>query len=416
MKFLYSITLVLSLYSLHFGKAEVATTNNQLALKLYYHLAKTSDGDFLFSPFSLSSLISVLGSLAGEGTVERITGAMDYADDYESITNDYKRILIEFQKLESLNETVMELQQKDDLKLSTDFKRLLVKYLFDISPLKFAAGSKAQNEEDNYLTTILNLGNQTETDIDQLIQLKSTINFKGSWARPFNPITTQPSPFYNMSRRPYLVDMMFQRMEVPYAEIDSLDCTAIALPYRLNYTSSDEPESRVELLVFLPNSITGLQDLETKLVQQPFSLTLREFTGTKDLFVYMPKFKLRSELDLKSALRQVGLHSLFVSENSNFSKLFQGNVKPKAFGVLKASHFGKFSVDEYGTNGWARGFLGSQPAITKHLSPDVFRVDRPFVGVLYDSIRHMVLLMFRKIDFESIDPNRIAIPDAFQTE
>jgi len=41
-------------------------------------------------------------------------------------------------------------------------------------------------------------------------------------------------------------------------------------------------------------------------------------------------------------------------------------------------------------------------------------VDRPFVGVLYDNTRHMVLLMFRKIDFESIDTNRIAIPDAFQ--
>ncbi|ODM95830.1 Serpin A3-2 [Orchesella cincta] len=388
MKFPYiAIAFILSLWSFDYGKAEVATTNNQLALKLYYHLAKNMDGDFLFSPFSLSSLISVLGSMAGEGTVERITGAMDYADDYESVTNDYKRILIEFQKLESLNETVLELQQKDDLKLSSDFKRLLVKYLFDIAPLKFSAGSgKTQSEEDNYLTTVLNLGNRTETEIDQLLQLKSTINFKGSWARPFNPISTKPSPFYNMSRRPYLVDMI------------------------------EDPESRIELLVFLPNSLTGLNDLETKLVQQPFSLTLREFTGTKDLFVYMPKFKLRSELDLKAALRQVGLHSLFVSENSNFSKLFQGNVKPQSFGVLKTSHFGKFSVDEYGTNGWARGFLGSQPAITKHLSPDVFRVDRPFVGVLYDSTRHVVLLMFRKIDFESIDPNRIAIPDAFQAE
>jgi len=149
------------------------------------------------------------------------------------------------------------------------------------------------------------LGNKTDTEIDQLLQLKSTLNIKGSWAKPFNPISTKLSPFYNMSRRPFLVDMMFQRMEVPYAEIESLDATAIALPYRLNYTSSEDTESRIELLVFLPNSLTGLQDLETKLVQQPFSVTYREFKATKDLFVYMPKFKLRSELDCKTVLRQV---------------------------------------------------------------------------------------------------------------
>jgi len=58
---------------------------------------------------------------------------------------------------------VLELQQKDDLKLSSDFKRLLVKYLFEISPLKFATASgKTRNEEDNYVTTILNMGKPLE--------------------------------------------------------------------------------------------------------------------------------------------------------------------------------------------------------------------------------------------------------------
>lgn len=260
-------------------------------------------------------------------------------------------------------------------------------------------------------------GNRTETEIDQLLQFKNTLNFKGSWVRPFPITQTKPSPFYNLTRRPFLVDMMFQRMEVPYADIESLDCTAIALPYRLNYTvlSDDAPDSRLQLLIFLPNSIAGLHDLETKLVQQPFSLTMREFKETKDLFVYLPRFHINSELDMKSTLKQVGLDSLFLSETSNFSKMFQESAARKTgeFGVLKTFHFGKFTVDEFGTNGWAKGFLGLQPAITKHISPDVFRVDRPFVGVLYDNERNMVLLMFRKLEFESTDPNKIAIPDAF---
>jgi serine protease inhibitor len=216
--------------------------------------------------------------------------------------------------------------------------------------------------------------------------------------------------------------MMFQRMEIPYANIESLDCTAVALPYRLNYTSGEDEESRLELLVFLPNSLTGLQDLETKLVQQPFSLTVREFTGSKDLFVYMPRFSLSSDLDLKPALKQVGLENLFLSENSNFDKMFQDKDKRGMgeFGVLKTSQFGSFSVDEWGTNGkaWAKGFVGKKDnAITKHLNPEVFRVDRPFVGVLYDNSRHMVLGMFRKMEFESIDPlKRIAVPDALSVE
>lgn len=359
--------------------------------------------------------------MAGPGTMERITGAMDYSNDYIAVTNDYKRLLIEYQKLQSLNESQLELQQKDDLKLSQEFKLLIVKYLFQVSPLKFAAsiGKKTSiSRSENYVTTILRLGNKTETEIDQLLQLKSTLHFKGSWVHPFNPISTKPSPFYNLTRRPFLVEMMFQRMEVPFADIESLDCTAVALPYRLNYTSGEDEESRLELMIFLPNSVTGLDNLEAKLVQQPFSVTLREFRESKDLFIYLPKFQLSSELDLRPALTQVGLESLFLSESASFSRMFQQSQRQGTgqFGVLKTSHFGRFSVDEWGTNGkaWSTAFVTKKESpIRKHLNPEVFRVDRPFVGVLYDSTRHMVLAMFRKTRFQNMDPlKNIAVPDA----
>lgn len=266
----------------------------------------------------------------------------------------------------------MELQQKDDLKLSYEFKHLLIKYLADVGPLRFTAASGyTGTKSENYMTTLLKMANRTDNEIDQLLQFKSTLNFKGSWSRAFNPSNTKPSPFYNMTRRPYLVETMFQRMEVPYADIESLDCTAIGLPYRLNYSSVEDQDSRLELLIFVPNSLTGLHELEKKLVQQPFSVTLREFTTSRDLFVYLPKFEIKSELDLKPILKQVGLESLFLSDNSNFTKIFQDYMRKQTgqFGVFKTSHFGRFSVDEYGTNGSPRrGLFGMRFKIFNYLA------------------------------------------------
>jgi len=124
--------------------------------------------------------------------------------------------------------------------------------------------------------------------------LLSTSFFEGTWVNRFNPINTKPSPFFYTHNRSVQVDMMFERMKIPYAVVEDLDCTIAALPYKLNGSSSDskDQESRLDFIIVLPNKRDGIIELERKLKTYTISQIMRNFLESKDLFVYLPKFTL----------------------------------------------------------------------------------------------------------------------------
>ena len=120
--------------------------------------------------------------------------------------------------------------------------------------------------------------------------LISTFHFESQWFQKFPVKFTQPSPFFYSQSKAILVDTMFQRMTVPFATIDELDCTGISLPYGTGKSSTEE--SRVELIILLPNSRTGLPYLEQRLDTDSFyNLVIRQFLRKRELFVYLPKFQ-----------------------------------------------------------------------------------------------------------------------------
>jgi hypothetical protein len=206
--------------------------------------------------------------------------------------------------------------------------------------------------------------------------------FRGSWVNSFHPANTKPSPFFYSHNKSNQVEMMFQRMQVPYAILDDLDCTSITLPYRLNTSEDGESrESRIDLVILLPNKRDGLKELENKLKSYTISQIMRQFLETKDMFVYMPRFSLNSSQDFTKEFKEVckdsclsiacyllfvrfnlfyemflikylklGLNNALSSETADFSKMLSNDTDSDAW-ISKFHQFAEFSVNEFGTKG-----------------------------------------------------------------
>lgn len=130
--------------------------------------------------------------------------------------------------------------------------------------------------------------------------------------------------------------MMFTRASVPFAEIPELDCTSIALPYKTdtnddeknlkNQTASEEESEndfhRLQLIILLPNSRTGLPDLERKLKPYPFSRIPQQFQDTKDMFLYIPRFNASFVSDLSEIFEKNVCDLLLTKLELKFTNLF----------------------------------------------------------------------------------------------
>lgn len=65
--------------------------------------------------------------------------------------------------------------------------------------------------------------------------LVNGIYFKGDWKEKFDPRNTVKAPFHVSETQTEQVEMMNMETKVPYAELPTLDATAIALPYKVSF-------------------------------------------------------------------------------------------------------------------------------------------------------------------------------------
>jgi len=198
---------------------------------------------------------------------------------------------------------------------------------------------------------------------DDRLVLANALYFKASWQRSFSKRSTKQDTFYRNGQTEQTIDFMQQTATLRHASND--DVSALELPY------DDED---LGMLIVLPNSRDGMRDLEQKLTGHQ----LRDIVSRleqKQVDVQLPKFQVRSHVNLKQLLSKMGLQSLF-SQSADFSRMSDTPLK-----IDSGVHEAYISVDENGTEGAAATGFAVQNRALPMLPPQPtpFKVDHPFL-------------------------------------
>ena len=103
-------------------------------------------------------------------------------------------------------------------------------------------------------------------------------------------------------------DFMFRKDDIQFTTNESLDCTAVELPYA---------GRELSFVVVLPNKADGLLQLEQKLTTDHCQDIFTDMKKRRDVLLYLPKFKMESQMELVDSLRESGIHDLFSKESAD---------------------------------------------------------------------------------------------------
>ncbi|KAH8297231.1 hypothetical protein KR044_007638 [Drosophila immigrans] len=352
---------------------EMKACYNEFAKDVFDALVASRCSNAIISPVSIqTSLLYALMGAEGNTAVELRRGLKLETDDRLQIAKDFHdfwKMNCNFGDKLTLR-SVNRLFVNKTLTLQTEFKKLAEDYFLSRpESLKFADPLQAtkiindlvMTDTENKLSHLLS---SDAVNGDTSAVLVNALYFKGKFEKPFTPESTMSDDFYVDKDKRVKVDMMHQEDKFKYVELPELDARACQLPYE---------SSNISLLIILPKSTTGLQDLQQKMKSIDLSDIERRMT-TEDVEIALPKFSLEFDLDLKETLHKLGISSLF-EDSADLSRLFTTPIGHK---ISAVKHRGYISVNEAGSEAAAATYMKIVPMML-NMQKKTFKVDHPFL-------------------------------------
>jgi serpin B len=210
--------------------------------------------------------------------------------------------------------------------------------------------------------------------------LANAIYFKGTWVKRFEKAGTSMEPFHATATRKTNVPLMHHWDDLDYME--NKDYQAVELPYSGPFS----------MLVVLPRRVDGCGALENQLTPE-LLLGLLGQMERRNIELFLPRFKLESDLRLNDTLAKMGMPDVF-GTNTDFSGidgitnlLYISGIFHKAWG----------EVNEEGTEAIA-ATVDVETTRGVHREPlptVVFRADHPFIFFIRDVGSRSILFLGR---------------------
>jgi serpin B len=250
--------------------------------------------------------------------------------------------------------------------------------------------------------------------------LTNAIYFKGEWQDPFEESLTKPADFTITDGTKLRVAMMYDAY-MPgeqYAAFNG-DGTFFKTPKEV--PSGRDPDPKIvypdtdgfqilempykggdlSMIVILPQTADGLDRLEKKLS----SKNLQNWAGKlekRQVYVYLPKFRLEATYAMKETLRSLGMSRSFAEAGSLQGAQFNGMSASRApeFWISEVLHKAFIEVNEKGTEAAAATCIfwgvseGAMAEPTRPFDP-TFRADRPFLFLIRDIQTGTILFLGR---------------------
>jgi len=231
------------------------------------------------------------------------------------------------------------------------------------------------------------VSDQTKGKIDELFQpgtidsmtrmvLANAIYFKANWKHPFSADVTTDGKFRQADGTTASARLMQQESRFAYGE--DADFQVLEMPY------SDE---KLSMVVLLPKDSSSMPPLREWLSDA----SKLESLEPRQVAVTLPKFTIRTQLDLSGPLKKLGMTDAFNAVAADFGRM---SASGQVF-ISAVVHEAFIEVDETGTEAAAATGVAMALKMAPKDPPVAFQADRPFWFFIRDTQSGTVLFVGR---------------------
>jgi serine protease inhibitor len=374
-----------------------AKATNELAVDLQRQLA-TGNENLCISPFSLQSALAMTFAGADGDTRGEMARVLHFPSDASTVAASFASLQ---HSLEEMSIKTAELAKKskefggpsEAIALSIANKLFAQKsYAFrpaflSLVQQNFGAGFEALDFVRNASAATQHINkwvaDQTHERIRDLIPggaldkttrlvLANALYLKAPWAYEFSEKATQPEPFHVRGGSGIDIPTMHKKSD-HFGYAKRAGYTAVSLPY-----AGDD----LQFLVLLPDDITGLHALESKLSADTLAGCAK--LQTRDVDLHLPRFKLEPPTMLMAEkFEALGMKTAFDKPqgSANFDQMAPRTPKDYLY-ISQIFHKTFIAVDEKGTEAAAATAVAMMAATALRSPPPPpieVKVDRPFI-------------------------------------
>ncbi|XP_052677584.1 leukocyte elastase inhibitor-like [Crassostrea angulata] len=357
--------------------------NKAVMLSLLKQLPQASN--VFYSPFSISTALAMVHLGARTQTLKEMNEVLHFdkmAKDIHSAFGGYLEYLSKETGDVTLK-TANRIYQSMMLKPEETFMKECEKHFKAATEsMDFSQSAVASSKINSWVSQ------QTESKIQNLVPadaldaltvmvLINAIYFKGNWKSQFQSEETQKMEFRNKKDN-FMTDMMYQMDYFRFCHLPEMQIKALDIPYQ---------GDKLSMLVLLPMAVDGLNDLEKKLSEHLLNDIISNLEEN-EVEVYLPKFKMESEFNLRPYLSAMGMSSAFDENKADFS----GMDKSKNVYISELFHKAFVEMNEEGSEAGAITFLVT--STSNHITQE-FRANHPFLFFIRDSVNDVILFSGR---------------------
>jgi serpin B len=366
--------------------------NTAFACDLYGRL-RQQEGNFFYSPYSISTALAMTWAGARGKTAEQMAQVLHFTLPQERLHPAAGALVRDLSTANQGKKPHYQLHLANalwgqkDFGFHDDFLKLTrdsygaglteVDFLKAREEARKTINSWVAKQTQDKITELLKENHLT--DATRLV-LTNAIYFKAEWDNKFVRQYTKEQTFNVTANNKVKVPLMVQTAKMPY--LDGGTCQIAELAY----AGKD-----LSMVILLPKKADGLDELEKALTADQLTQWLGKLQESQ-VTLFLPKFKLQSAFDLKKELTALGMELPFSSTGADFS----GMSRAPLF-ISEVVHQTFCDVNEEGTE--AAGAtaavmsLGGGPpkAVT-------VRVDHPFLVLVRDNRSGSVLFVGRVVD------------------
>jgi serpin B len=260
----------------------------------------------------------------------------------------------------------------DFLKVNTDYFGAYVKELdFSKTWAIDTINNWCAKKTNNLITKPLD-----KITSDDVMFLVNAIYFKGIWRKHFETSNTKEADFTNEPGAVTKVNMMYQK-----------DTFAYTSDNYAQYMDMPYGNKAFSMTVILPLDGKTTADVLNQLTADNWNNLIQNMP-TKEVEVYMPRFKTQNNFLLNAPLQNMGMNLAF-TDFADFTNIANMNLK-----ISKVIHDTYVEVTEEGTEAAAVTIIGIMTTSMPVPQPTpVFRVNKPFLYVIREKSTGVILFI-----------------------